>query len=411
MKKIILTISAALIMQVMAFAQIQEELFTSCLKCDFEGVKKAVENGADVNEPNAKTKQNTLAYAYFSPEITRYLLEKKCDPNGGAYPAILGAASVGSYEVMQLLLENGADPNKSAYNMNALIQVVKMTNSAECADLLLSKGADKNAKESVYGNAFGVYAANALPQAERKEAMKKYGDILKGYGLNVPEWYYNPSVKLNGTPDEMVKVLVKHGVDINKRGTNLTDPSKPGEPPLFTAMNVGKEEVILSFLNNGADYNVKHNVIEKGFTYWNASDGYTPLMYACVKKYSNIVKWLASKSDIVNHSVSGQTISSEDMIYNFSGLSAIFIAIMQDDITSVQALAESKIKWEDFVLESLPGQKFESSYGSKPSGKIYNFGTIGGSSSGEGTLKYTPSLYADLLEQKEMADYLRSKGL
>lgn len=410
MKKIILTISAALIMQFMAFAQVQDELFTSCLKCDFEGVKKAIENGADVNEPNTKTKQNALAYAYFSPEITRYLLEKKCDPNGGSYPAILGAASVGSYEVMQLLLENGADPNKSAYNMTALISVVKMTNCAECTDLLLTKGADKNAKESIYGNAFGVYAANGLPQNERKEAMKKYGDLLKGYNLTVPEWYYNPSTKLNATPDEMVKILVKHGVDINKRGTNVTDASLPGEPPLFTAMNVGKEEIILSFLNNGADYNAKHTVFEKGFTFWNASDGYTPLMYACAKKYSNIVKWLVGKSDIINHSISGQTISSADMIYNFSGLSAIFIAIMMDDIASVQTLAESNIKWEDFVLESLPGQKFAQSYGSKPSGKIYNFGSIGGST-GESTLNFTPSSYADLLEQKEMADYLRSKGL
>lgn len=411
MKKIILTISAALIMQLVAFAQIQEELFSSCLKCDFEGVKKAVENGADVNEPNAKTKQNALAYSYFSPEITRYLLEKKCDPNGGSYPAILGAASVGSYEVIKVLLENGADPNKSAYNMNALLQVAKMTNCAECAELLLTKGADKNAKESIYGNAMGVYAANGLPQDERKEAMKKYGDMLKGYGLTVPDWYYNPSPKLNAAPDEMVKVLVKHGVDINKRGMNVTDATLPGEPPLFTAMNVGKQEIILSLLNNGADYNAKHNVIEKGLTYWNASDGYTPLMYACVKKYPNIVKWLAGKSDIINHSVSGQTISSADMIYNFSGLSAIFLAIMKGDMASVQALAESNIKWEDFVLEALPGQKFEQSYGSKPSGKIYDFGTIGGSTDGGSTLKYTPSLYADLLEQKEMADYLRSKGL
>jgi hypothetical protein len=235
--------------------------------------------------------------------------------------------------------------------------------------------------------------------------------MLKGYGLTVPDWYYNPSAQLNATPDEMVKVLVKHGVDINKRGLNVTDASQPGEPPLFTAMNVGKQEIIFSLLNNGADYNAKHNVIEKGFTYWSASDGYTPLMYACVKKYSNVVKWLADKNDIVNHSVSGQTISNSGMIYSFSGLSAIYLAIIKDDMASVQALAESKIKWNDFVLESLPGQEFEESYGSKPSGKIYNFGTIGGSTSGEGTLIYTPSLYADLLEQKEMADYLRSKGL
>ena len=83
---------------------------------------------------------------------------------------------------------------------------------------------------------------------------------------------------------------------------------------------------------------------------------------------------------------------------------------MKEDIACVKALAESNIKWENFVLKSLPGQKFESSYGSKPTGKIYNFGSIGGKK-GESTLTYTPSLYADFLELKEMAEYLRTKGL
>lgn len=57
MKKTILTISLALIMHCMTFAQVQDDLFSSCLKCDLDGVKKAVENGADVNVPNSSSKK------------------------------------------------------------------------------------------------------------------------------------------------------------------------------------------------------------------------------------------------------------------------------------------------------------------------------------------------------------------
>ena len=410
MKKSILTIACLLAICMLTFAQAQDDLFSSCLMGNLDGVKKAIENGADVNTPHKTSGQNALAYAFFYPDITKFLLEKGCDPNGGSYPALVSASSVASLEVMKLLLENGADPNKTGGTETPLLKVVQMTNCVECAELLLSKGADKNTTTTYYGNLIGVYASYGLPQPDRKEAMTKYADLLKGYGLTVPDWYYHPSDMINTAPEEMLKVLLKQGLDINMREKNIVNPKEEGQTPLFVAMNVGKEEIIMSLLNNGADYNAIYNVIDRGLTYWNASGGYTALMYACVKQYSNIVQWIAVKTDILNHSVSGQTISNSGMIFSFTGLSAIYIAIMNNDMASVKALAESNLKWDNFVFKSLPGQKFESSYGAKPSGKLYNFGTIGGKK-GETTLTYTPSLYARFLEMTEMAQYLESKGL
>jgi ankyrin repeat protein len=404
MKSKMLTILMAMALSIIGFSQPQADLFSSCLKGDLSGVKKAVDAGADVNIPDAKSGQNALAYAYFSPEITKYLLDKGCDPNGGNFPAVISASTVGSYEVMKLLLDKGADPNKTALSMNALTQVVKMTNCAECAELLLSKGADKNATESIYGNAFGVFAANGLNQNERKDAMKKYGDMLKGYGLAVPDWYYNPSVKLNAAPDEMVKALLKHGVDINKRGTNVTDAKLPGETPLFIALNVGKQEIIMSLLNNGADYNATHLPIQKGIILWSVEGSYTPLMYACVLGYTDVVKWLSSKSDLVNVSVKGNSITESKTIIKIEGLSAIYLAIINGDMEIVKAVAETPLTWEDLVISALPGQKFEGSYGSKD--KVYEFAVTK-----KNALKYTPSLFADFLKLKDISDYLKSKGL
>ncbi len=404
MKRMILTMLTVLMISSFTFSQV-EELFSSCLKCDIEGVKKAIEDGADINALHPTTQQNAVAYSYMCPEITKYLLENKCDPNGGSYPALIGASSAVSLDVIKLLLQNGADPNKTALNMYPLIQIVKMSNCAECADLLLSKGADKNITESIYGNVIGIYAANGLPQNERKEAMGKYGDLLKGYNLNVPDSYYNPSSTINATPDEMIKVLVKYGIDINKRGKNITNTELPGETPLFTAMNVGKIEIILALLNNGADYNETHLPIEKGFTMWDVEGEYSPLMYACVKGYPDVIKWLSLKDDLKNVSVSGLTMNgSKKNILRFEGLSAIYLAIMSGDIEMVKMVAETSPTWDDFIIKLMPGKKFKSDYGSKE--RVYNF-----AASKKNALKYTPSLFANFLKQEEIAEYLKSKGL
>ena len=138
-------------------------MFAACLQCDLEGVKKAVEAGADVNAPNSASGQNALAYSYFCPDVTKYLLEQGCDPNGGSYPALVSAASVASYDVMKLLLENGADPNKKGGVEAPVFKIFQMTNCAECAELLLTYGADKSISGGVYKNLVGVYASYGLP--------------------------------------------------------------------------------------------------------------------------------------------------------------------------------------------------------------------------------------------------------
>jgi len=404
MKKVLLTAVATFIISCFVHAQV-EDLFNSCLKCDLQGAQKAIDNGVDVNALHPQTGQNALAYSYMCPEVTKYLLEKGCDPNGGNYPALIGASSAASLEVMKLLLENGADPNKSGLNMYPLIQVVKMSNCAECAEILLMKGADINVTESIYGNVLGIYAAYGMSIADRKVAMKNYGDMLKGYGLNVPDTYYNPSLVINAAPNEMVSVLVKNGVDINKRGTNVTNPKLPGEPPLFTAMNVGKIEIIMSLLSNGADYNATHLPIEKGMTMWAVEGEYTPLMYACVKGQMEVIKWLTSQKDLKNFSVSGMTLnSSKKNVLRFDGLSAIYLAIMTGDLELVKMIVETGMEWDDFVLKLMPGQKFESNYGSKA--RTYNF-----VASKKSALKYTPSLFADFIAFPRIAEYLRAKGL
>ncbi len=407
MKTTILAIAIVFTLQGLMYAQPQEDLFTACLQLDLEGVKKAVDGGADVNLPNSASGQNALAYSYFSADITKYLLEQDCDPNGGIYPALVSAASVASLEVMKLLLDNGADPNKKGGNEAPLFKIVQMTNCAEAAELLLSKGADKNTSGGVYANLIGVYASYGLSQSDRKAAMTNYGNVLKGYGLTVPDWYYNPSDQLNAPPGEMLKVLVDNGYDANARTklTNIGGEDEPGEPPLFTALNLGRKEIIFSLLDNGADYNATYHVINPGMLLIQIKGEYSPLMYASTKGYNEVVEWLVNQPDLVNTSISGTICTKKASFMRLTGISAIYLAIMYDDLDIVKILAESSLEWDDFVIKALPGKKFVDSYGAKP--PVYQFKY----SKKQRKLKYTPARYAEFSNKSEMAEYLTSKGL
>ncbi len=384
----------------------QDVLFDHCLKCDLEEVQRAVNNGSNINAPHTTSGQSALAYSYHCPGVTKYLLEKGADPNGGSYPALVSAASIASYEVMKMLLESGADPNLKGGGEPALFKIVQMTGCADCADLLLNKGADISTKGGIYSNLFRVYSSYGLNQSERYEAMSKYAKLLEGYGLKINSIYLNPDQTMNAPPSEMAGILSKHKVDINERTKVISSPENDGEPPLFTAMNLGKKEIILSLLANGADYNATYPVYNPDLFLFNIKGGYTPLMYASIRNDVWLVEKLLKYPDLDNPVTSGTFITKDKNFVDMKEISAIYLAIMSGNIEIVTLLADSYLEWGVFVL-NMKGGKFAQNYGSKPN--AYVFGNLKGVKKSK--LKYTPSLFADFSKQEAMAEYLRSKGL
>ena len=386
-----------------------DELFGPCLSCDLEGVKTAIANGADVNTVHSSSGQSSLAYSYHCPEVTKYLIEQGAKPDAGSYPALISASSVANYEVMKMLLEAGANPNIDIGGESPLYKVVQMTNCADCAQLLFENGADKKTSGKQYANLAGVYASFGKTQADQKTAMNKYAATLKNYGVGLGEWYTNPSEKINAKPIEMMKVLVKNGVDINAKTKLISVPENDGEPALFTAINVGNEEIIMSFINNGVDYNATYPIYNPKLCLFNIKGGYTPLMYAALSGKEWLVEELLKKTDLLNPSVSGTFMAggkNDPIAIDIDGLSAIYLAVMGGNLQIVKQIADSPMQWNDFVL-NLKGRKFAEAYGSKPA--AYTFGNLKGVK--KNTLKYTPSLWATFSEQVEMAEYLKSKGL
>ena len=93
MKKLVLTFAAVLMFfGNFCIAQTaNDELIKASLAGDLATVKKLVEAGADVNYKNAGG-STPVDVAYFSNEITEYLLGKGADPNKGDSPSLVSAA-------------------------------------------------------------------------------------------------------------------------------------------------------------------------------------------------------------------------------------------------------------------------------------------------------------------------------
>jgi ankyrin repeat protein len=268
-----------------AFAGANEDLIRACMQGDVEAAKKAVEAGADVNFKNTDG-ATPISSAFLSPEVTRYLLDKKADPNGGAYPALVSAVTTYSTDVIKMLLDAGADPNKpgivdGAAVMKMLIEKEKSkgkdankalisawenaaktakltetyplfvaamsTNCVPCLKMLLDKGA-KPEKVTADGSLLHTLASFGKSADERSKNFAAIKGSYESFGYKVPEWYTDMPEDRNRPFEEMLQVLLKNGMDINAK-------NKAGQTPISLAFagGFGNEEVILTMLKNGAN--------------------------------------------------------------------------------------------------------------------------------------------------------------
>jgi ankyrin repeat protein len=281
------SILSALLLNVslFAFAGPNEDLMTACKQGDLEAAKKAVDAGADVNF--ASTEGATpLSSAYYWPEITQFLLDKKADPNDGTYPALVSASANYSTDVMKMLLDAGADPNKpgivdmatvlktlidkeKAKGKDANSTLVKAwesalktakptetyplyvtvmgTNCVPCLNMLLAKGAkpEKAVADATLVHTLATFGKSPMGRMQVFPAAKT---SLESYGLKVPDWYVDMPADRIGTFEEMLRTLLKSGLNINAK-------DKAGNSPLKLAIagGFGSEDVINSLISNGAD--------------------------------------------------------------------------------------------------------------------------------------------------------------
>jgi ankyrin repeat protein len=461
----------------LSFAGNVEDLVSACKKNDLAAAQKAIDAGADVNAKSADG-WYPLGAAIFSPEITKLLLDKKADPNLGDSPALVNAAGAGSLEVMKLLLNAGADPNKpmivdatatykklladekakgkdankfmiKAYQdlidkagagtgpaVYAIQSAVNRTISNECLELLISKGAKTNVlNANSNGTLLDDLAMSALPAADWIENNKAQVTGWENMGFVLPAWYKNPDVSKVGSVDAMVKILVKAGVDINAVN-NIKDT------PLLTSLNRGtqtRSEVVLAFINNGADVNVEgfgykgHALLQvagygfvdvleamlaKGadlnrefkvndITTGQSLKGINPLMWAARNGKLDAVKYLVSKNVKLDQAAYGTSFNIKtNCLTSVKNKTALFFAIEGENLEVVKYLVE--VGGESLKSKMTIDQWKKSSYHEAEMG---NFIVTTQTVSCFDDKDYLPSEYAKASLLTEIADYLKSKKL
>ena len=459
-------------------AQDNEGLIKSVMQGDLAAVQAAVAAGANVNylSPSGAT---PLAVAFYSPEITQFLVDKGADPNLGDSPALFHASRTFSVDVMRILLKAGADPNrpltakvdqvtglqkvldaeraKGKSANGALVKtyegmidkakkappivitstpiaaVYNSTNCRTCAELLLAAGARVDAIDATGRNLAHSMAFTYIGGTQRVRMIQGNTPNMQAAGFRIPDWYHNLDPATQGTPGEMLALLVAKGVNIrlvDKIGLSpmslalmrdslvtselllglITAGSDPLEDDprrgsvIVRAASYGSPEVIAALVAKGADVDHEDNV-QDGKESWK---GYTALMNAANRNNLATVRYLIEHGAKVGPTVNGtgSVYSFKSKVncegYDVKNKSVLYFAIETGSLEMVKFLVEAPgLDWRG--VKPMEYKEFKgmthtlnvSDFGNK----CFSFGV------------FNPQGYAKRLGLTEILDYLKAKRI
>jgi ankyrin repeat protein len=194
--------------------ELNKALMVAAKKGDVRAAKSALEKGAD---PNARVPGTWLNYT-----------------------PLLQTVSEGHSSVAELLLDYGADPYLEDENHDTAIGFAAAKGKEAIFELLLSRGAPINWKNS-----------DRRTVAERGDV-----EVLLKYGLDPNEKTSDGGCLLitaadNDNPD-LLKVLLSHGATIDAQ-------DEMGNTALMRAIDQRREKAIAFLLSAGADIDVQNN--------------------------------------------------------------------------------------------------------------------------------------------------------
>lgn len=208
-----------------------EQLWMSLFNNDFEAVKDAIKNGADVNAENQAGEK-----VIFSALTVSFM-----------------QADNFSTEVVKLLIDNGADVNvKNVDNQTPLFiacsqGLIPEDKRAELVNLLASKGAETGIMANVHMFSDGTPLMYAAMNGYIKtvETLLKWGADASAkdeFGNNALYWVIkgDPSIVNTSDKTEIIKLLLSKGVDPenqNEYGESaLSDAAESGSLQLTDAL-------------------------------------------------------------------------------------------------------------------------------------------------------------------------------
>jgi ankyrin repeat protein len=218
-------------------------LYYAALMGLVEPARQLLERGANVNAQEGGY-GNALQAACERGQmaIVKLLLDHGADVNAESRGYIrqgdtaLQSASFWGYDaIVKLLLESGADVNAQGGQLHTALHAASLAGNEAVVRLLLNHGADVNAKGGIYHTALQAAAMENSDVATIR--LEEEADIIAQGGMK----YLNKH-------EEVVRLLLEHGADINAR-------IGPLHTVLKEASLKGKEATVRPLHEHGADIN------------------------------------------------------------------------------------------------------------------------------------------------------------
>jgi len=314
MKKILLLL---IICGNLLYANVDDEFWEAVYNTDFQGVKTAVENGANINKFN-ENGSNALFVSIYEKSflIFDYLLQKGINinyENEEGNTAIFYSVNHSNMKMTKILIDKGMNINKINNNGRSLLSIAIEQEQPNIIELLLDKGiiiTDKSDLEKLFTIACkydSVNLANKIMQ--RGLSLKKIENsdfspleiAIKHNSLFITKLLCDKGVEVNGIKEnnfipvietvsnnaiELFKLLVERGAKTNVRGfrqetllmlacengnneiakylidkcgAKINDIDENGQSAFFYAIRAGNESLINLLIKKGANISLKDN--------------------------------------------------------------------------------------------------------------------------------------------------------
>jgi len=257
--------------------------------------------GTDLNALDNNGSTALTAAATFYPKISKALIEAKADvnlPTKTGLTPLFCACRWGNAEVVKMLIDAGADVNKETQVGTALLASFNYS-SAPIVKMLLDAGAKFKEPTKLMGVVtvypFLQYIKTVKTPSESVEYNLKNKESLLKMPVKFPDRILNPSESYFSTVEEVVKVFIDKGVDVNA----IYETNKQKETALDAAMAAGHVITVKMLIDNGAKYDMDKDIKLKerrlgvfpGLTYTNGDY----VLAAVLSDKPDFVKFMVEK--------------------------------------------------------------------------------------------------------------------